>query len=344
MHRTRWIVIAVILVVLACGGGAAALAARSGLEPASPGSSRQQVISLTCPATEKVAMAALEQAHVLRSPAWFRIYATIRGTFSHLKCGLYSVSPAMGASEIVAVLDAGPSSSLASIRVTFPEGKTAVQMAGILDSSTHISGTQYLALARSDNFRTGDAALRPAGSSLEGFLFPDTYDISTATSASDLVTLQLAAFQHKAAPLLTPSHGLSAYQVLVLASIVQAEAQYTRDEPLIASVFYNRLAAGMPLQSDPTVVYGLTGSLGTEPTASQFQQDTPYNTYIHAGLPPTPIDNPGVLAIEAAVHPASTSYLYFVADPSGHVHYASTLAEHNVQVAQYCGSRCSGGA
>ena len=289
-------------------------------------------------------MTALEHAHALRSQLWFRIYATVRGTFHHLKCGLYSVSPAMGASELVAVLDAGPSPSLAALSITFPEGKTAVQMGSILDASTHISGARYLALVKGSGFQTGDAALRPSGSSLEGFLFPDTYDISSTTSASDLINLQLQAFQKKAAPVLAPSHGLSKYQVLVLASIVQAEARYVSDEPLIASVFYNRLAAGMPLQSDPTVIYGLTGSLGTEPTAAQFQQDTPYNTYLHAGLPPTPIDNPGVLAIEAAVHPASTKYLYFVADPSGHVHYASTLAQHNAQVAMYCGSRCSGGS
>lgn len=344
MHRTRWIVLIVLVVGIFGGGGVAAIAARSGLEPIVPGSNQQDVVSIPCPATEKGTMTALENAHVLRSPLWFRLYATVRGTFHHLKCGLYSFSPAMGGSEIVAVLDAGPSPSLATIRITFPEGETAVQMSAALTKTTHISGSQYLALARSAGFRTGDAALRPQGSSLEGFLFPDTYDISSTTSASDLIKLQLAAFQHKAAPVLASSHGLSPYEVLVLASIVQAEARYPSDEPLIASVFYNRLANGMPLQSDPTIVYGLTGSLGAEPTAAQFQQDTPYNTYIHTGLPPTPIDNPGVLAIEATVHPATTPYLYFVADPNGHVHYASTLAEHNAQVSEFCGSRCSGGS
>src|SRR5579884_2466908 len=184
------------------------------------------------------------------------------------------------------------------------------------------------------------SAGRPAGASLEGFLFPDTYDVPQGTTAHQLVQMQLDDFAHRTAALLAaPPNGLSAYQLVVLASIVEREAQFDDDRPKVASAIFNRLSQGMALQSDATVEYGL-GITGREPSADELHQDTPYNTYLHTGLTPTPISNPGLASLQAAAHPAATQFLFWVADGCGHNHYAVTAPQHDQQVSQYLNSPC----
>jgi len=174
-------------------------------------------------------------------------------------------------------------------------------------------------------------------------LYPSTYQLRQPVSISDLVADQLRAFRGRFASVdlqYARAHHLSAYQVLIVASMVEAEAQTARDRPLIASVIYNRLANGMPLQIDATTRYA-TGNYTRPLTVSELDSPSPYNTRNHPGMPPTPIDNPGLASIEAAARPAQTSYLYFVVKPCGggeHA-FASTYAEFQAQTQRYEAAR-----
>jgi UPF0755 protein len=181
---------------------------------------------------------------------------------------------------------------------------------------------------------------RPAGASLEGFLFPDTYTVPANASAHDVVELQLADFARKAEPLFGAMTPQQLYSALTVASITEREAEFASDRPLVAAVIDNRLRIGMLLEVDSTVLYGL-GLKSDVLTQAQLHQDTPFNTYVHTGLPPTPIANPGASSIRAAVTPASTNYLFFVSDGCGHNHYSVTVEQHNQQVAQYLGQPCA---
>jgi UPF0755 protein len=189
---------------------------------------------------------------------------------------------------------------------------------------------------------------RPEGvTSLEGFLFPDTYEFPSDATARDVIARMLDTFGQRFTPELREqarAQGLTVYQAVTLASIVEREAVLPEERPIIASVFLNRLRAGMHLNADPTVQYALGyqgeghGWWKRPLLLEDLEVDSPYNTYRHVGLPPGPICNPGLAALEAVVNPADTRYLYFVAnDVAGdgsHV-FAETLEEHNANIAKY---------
>jgi UPF0755 protein len=208
--------------------------------------------------------------------------------------------------------------------------------ASLPTSGLDISPEAFLAAARTPAVSTD---LIPVGSSAEGFLYPDSYLLSRTTPADQLVAALLQGFASHLpwdAPAAYASHGLTLYQAVTLASIVQREAVVEDEMPLIASVFYNRLANGMLLQTDPTVQYAVgynnaQGTWWTNPlSVADLQYDSPYNTYIYAGLPPGPISNPGLKALEAVANPAQTTYYYFRArcDNSGLHNFAETFEQH----------------
>jgi UPF0755 protein len=329
-----------VLVVLAIAAGASGLYARSQLEaPAAAGQGHRVTITVASGETVDRLATDLESHGVVRSAFWFRWFARFKGLDGHLQAGSYVVDSAMGASAVIATLEASPQTPVH--RVVLAEGLTAAQMAQRVEAAgTGISAADYLEQVRHGTFSESFLSGRPAGASLEGFLFPDTYVVPGGTSAHDMVAMQLHAFAVKAAPLLgQPVNGLSAYQLVVMASIVEREARFDDDRPKVASVFYNRLAAGMDLQADATVLYGL-GLSGQSPSLDQLKQDTPYNTYLHPGLTPTPIANPGVASISAVVHPIGSPYRFYVSDRCGHNHYSVTQAEHDRQVALYLNAPC----
>jgi uncharacterized YceG family protein len=182
---------------------------------------------------------------------------------------------------------------------------------------------------------------------LEGFLFPSTYQLVDPISAAALVANQLKTFRDQFALVDLRSARArheSPYQVLIVASMVESEAQTTADRPLIASVIYNRLHNNMPLQIDATVRYA-TGNYTTPIRASELQSSSPFNTYTHKGLPPTPISNPGLASIQAAAHPARTSFLYFVVKPCGNGEhaFASNYAQFQAAVKRYQAARAQRG-
>jgi UPF0755 protein len=216
-------------------------------------------------------------------------------------------------------------------RVIFPEGFTRAEMAQRVRAVARIayrerhvhprlSAAAYLAATRPRHLAGFGAGKRP----LEGFLFPATYDFLKNTTSAQLVNMQLAAFVRNwrgVSLSYARSKNLTPYDVLIIASMVEREAIVPSERAKVAAVIYNRLRAHMPLGIDATIRYGLNIP-GTEPLhQSQLQNPSPYNTRLHAGLPPTPIANPGLASIQAAAHPARVDYLYFVRKPDHRHHY-----------------------
>jgi peptidoglycan lytic transglycosylase G len=241
---------------------------------------------------------------------------------------LAAVAAGCGGSQAAPVTTVVPK----PFRVVFPEGFTRAQMAGrvqvvakIAEHERHhavkLSAKTYLAATRKTR------AIRGFGSEkrpLEGFLFPATYDFLTTTTSTQLVHAQLVAFLQnwgKVNLAYARSKNLTPYDVLTIASMIEGEAQVPKERPLIAAVIYNRLRLRMPLQIDATTRYGLHIPPTQSLTNAELHSDNPYNTRIRPGLPPTPIDNPGLASLQAAAHPAHVDYLYFVRKPDGKHHY-----------------------
>jgi UPF0755 protein len=210
-------------------------------------------------------------------------------------------------------------------------------MARILNLRLGIDPAQFI---RVTEHAVAIRDLDPRAPSLEGYLFPDTYRFPRGVSAATVVVTMLARFRHIAAMRFAnqrPSSSAGWHEVMTLASLVEKETPEASERPLIAGVFERRLEKGMPLQSDPTVVYA--ARLDYRPvgpiTQSDLGFDSPYNTYRHSGLPPGPIANPGEASIRAALHPADGDALYFVANNHGGHVFARTLAEHQLNVSRY---------
>ncbi|HUB29968.1 MAG TPA: endolytic transglycosylase MltG [Terracidiphilus sp.] len=219
--------------------------------------------------------------------------------------------------------------------VTIPEGASMFDIAARLEQAG--LGTQQQFLTEATRQTALIADLDPKAKSLEGYLFPDTYHFSRKATPEQIATAMVKRFRQAAQQL-----GLTqnVHAVVTMASLVERETAVDAERPLVASVFENRLAKNMPLMTDPSVIYGLQLQRLWRGTiyASDLKRDTPYNTYLHAGLPPGPVANPGIPALRAAMQPAQTNYLYFVAanqNPQGRSMFAATLDEHNRNVASY---------
>jgi UPF0755 protein len=281
----------------------------------------------------------LADAHVVASSEAFADAASSNSRASSIGPGFYKLRLHMsGASAVTLLLDP---SSLLQARVVVPEGRRLRDIIATLVQETTISQADLEAAAKNP------AALGVpswgAGHPLEGFLFPATYNFPPTTTATQALSAMVTRFNQEMTSihLVAEAHttGLSPYQVLTLASIIEREGRLQPDFPKIAEVFYNRLHQGMALQSDATLYYVLPPDHGPL-TSSDLHINSPYNTRINVGLPPTPIASPGETALLAALHPAHGPYLYFVTiDKAGHAGFATTLDEFNRLVAQ---SRANG--
>jgi UPF0755 protein len=330
--------VAVLAVLIVVGGGLV-LYGRSQLE--APAASHGAAVTVEVKSGETVDELAsdLQTRGLIRSSFWFGWFARFKGLASNLRAGQFKLDSGMGASAVIQRLEGAPDVTV--VKLVLAEGLTAQQMAQkVAAAGLGISAEQYMAEVNSGSFDEPFLAGRPTGASLEGFLFPDTYSVPAGTTAHQLVKMQLDDFGQRASALLAaPPHGLSAYQVVVMASVVEREARFDDDRPQVASVLYNRLAQNMLLQVDASVLYGLH-VFGRSPTADELKVDTPYNTYLHSGLPPTPIANPGLASMQAAAHPATTQFLFYVSDACGHNHYSTTVSQHDQQAAKYLNSPC----
>jgi UPF0755 protein len=222
-----------------------------------------------------------------------------------------------------------------AISVTIPEGSNMFDIATRLEQAGFGPAQSFVSVARQEAGLLSD--IDPEAKTLEGYLFPDTYKIGPKEKMPQIAAMMVKRFK-QAALQLGLSHDV--HQVVTLASLVERETALDSERPLVASVFDNRLEKQMPLMTDPAVIYGLQLQNAWRGTiyASDLQRDTPYNTYMHPGLPPGPIANPGIKSLKAAMQPAQTDYLYFVAaskNPQGKSLFAATLEEHNRNVAGY---------
>jgi UPF0755 protein len=328
-----------VLAVLGVIGGGVVLYGRTQLEAPAAAHSTPVTVDVKSGETVDELATDLQNRGLIRSTFWFGWFAKFKGLAGNLHVGQFKLDSGMGASAIVSRLGAAP--EVTTHRLVLAEGLNARQMAQRVEQAgLGITAQQYLTEVTSGSFDYPFLQGRPSGGSLEGFLFPDTYSVPDGTTAHGLVKMQLDDFSQRAAPLLqSPPHGLSAYQVVVMASIVEREAQFPDDRPQVAGVLYNRLDQNMRLQVDASVLYGLH-VVGRAPTAEELKQDTPYNTYLHAGLPPTPIANPGSASLQAAAHPTTTQFLFYVSDACGHNHYSTTVQQHDQQAARYLNSPC----
>ncbi|MBX5489946.1 MAG: endolytic transglycosylase MltG [Chloroflexi bacterium] len=287
---------------------------------------------------------ALEEQGLIRSARVFRILVERAGVGGQLAAGEYELRRSWSTSEIVDVLARGRVRRPAGL--TIPEGWRAEEIAWKLDQQQPGAGARFLEIVyETDDYRATLGL--DAGSSLEGFLFPDTYEWRPDQPVDVLVSKMVAQFLTRFDQGLreaAAARGLSLREVVTLASIVEREAAVPEERPLIAAVYLNRLAQGMPLQADPTVQYAVAaarvpapGSLlwKSELSAEDLAKPSPYNTYARAGLPPGPICNPGLAALRAVVQPAATDALYFVARGDGTHVFAESADEHARNVQRY---------
>lgn len=275
---------------------------------------------------------ALQQQGLIRSSWAFRTLAKLTGSESRIKAGLYSLSPAMSPREILRWMVQGKAEQK---RLTFPEGYSVKQMAKLLSDEGVGSAERFMELASDASQFAGRFAWLadlPEGASLEGFLFPDTYEYGgTQIPEEALIALMLSRFEHVGLKAYSKADTkrLDLFRTVTLASIVELEAQSPPERPLIAGVFYNRLRLRMPLGSDPTVEYALGWKQGSKGlTFKDVKVNSPYNTYRNAGLPPGPIANPGLASLKATLNPEETEMLYFVARGDGTHQFTRSYAEH----------------
>lgn len=301
----------------------------------------------------------LVAAGLINDARLFEAYVRVNGIATQLEAGTFILTPSMTLVEIAALLQ---ESQAASVAVTIPEGWRLEQIGDYLEAADLFSDPTQLAIYRSQTVAGTLTDLdsnafpflqeRPPGASLEGYLFPDTYEIpAIAAFADDLLRRQLETFGARVVPLYEEAMrngatALSLHEVLTVASIVEREAVVPSERPAIAAVYLNRLVNGMRLEADPTVQY----AMGYQSTTNQWWKtpvfleeyssvDSPYNTYLYGGLPPGPIASPGLSSIEAVLYPDSHGYLFFVALPDGtgaHV-FAETFEEHSANVRRYLG-------
>ncbi len=281
----------------------------------------------------------LERKGIIRSSYAFQAVRLVqRGT---LKAGEYRFDHPATVSEVYDRLQRG---DVFTRSVTIPEGANMFDIAERLEAAQLGTRAEFLKAVNRDVQLVGD--IDPGAETLEGYLFPDTYHLQRKVTADQVAAAMVKRFRAAAA-----SIGLRRdfRQVVTLASIVEKETPLEPERQLVASVMTNRLERKMPLMTDPSVIYALLreGRYRGTIYQSDLAYDSPYNTYRHAGMPPGPIANPGLASLRAAMSPATTDYLYFVAatgDPSGHSRFAATLEEHTQNVAAYRKALRGGGS
>ncbi|MBI4491243.1 MAG: endolytic transglycosylase MltG [Chloroflexi bacterium] len=286
---------------------------------------------------------ALEQQGLIRSALVFRTLVRTRGVESKLGRGEYELRATMATGEIVDVLVAG--SVARGRRFTIPEGWRAAEVAQRLETQGLVKAEAFLAVVAAPARIAPFHQLVGEPSSLEGYLFPETYEVELNASAEKIAELMVRQFdQQFDAELRRKARavGLTLHQAVTLASIVEREAAVSQERRLISGVFHNRLKAAMPLQADPTVQYAVANQNPRAAAALGFWKQelqpedlalpSPFNTYQVKGLPPGPICNPGLASLQAAVDPQPTEYYYFVARQDGSHVFARTLDEHNLNI------------
>lgn len=272
---------------------------------------------------------------IIPSRLWFKLLARIRNVDRSVRAGVYEFPAGISGSGVLDMLAAGQTLAL---RLTIPEGLTLYEVAAMAEERAGIPADSLKAAATDRDAAT--AMLELPVPSFEGFLQPETYSLPPNMSAGQLVRLLVESFKRSWSQKWTTrldSIGMNQLELVTLASIVEGEARADDERKTIAGVYRNRLRIGMALQADPTVQYAIalqTGRRKPRLYEKDYQTESPYNTYLHPGLPPGPVNSPSRRSIEAALYPADVPYLYFVAGPDGRHIFSRTYDEHLRAVAR----------
>ncbi len=331
MKRTYRILTIVLLAALVSSGLAGTYIYKTHLAPVTSASTKITVEIKNGMAAKQIAKL-LEQNKIIRSEKAFVWIASYSGKAEKLRAGEYELDSSNSPGQILRHLLEG---KVLLHEVTVPEGLAIAQTA-LLFSQAGFGKADSFIEAAEDRKLLDRFGIK--GKNAEGYLMPETYRFPKSASPAEIISKMISTFLEKVEPIKLrnqPDSSLRFGEIITLASIIEKETGNKDEYRLISSVFHNRLKKGMRLQADPTVIYGLPDFDGNI-RKKDLRYDSPYNTYRYRGLPPGPISNPGLPAIEAAYNPAETDYLYFVATKSEGRHYfSSNLREHNRAVAKY---------
>ncbi|MBG9982031.1 endolytic transglycosylase MltG [Aerococcaceae bacterium DSM 111020] len=348
----RYILLGILILVLLFGIGSY-FYVRNALGPVN--SNHDEPVEVTIPVGSNASDIAsiLADANIVNNEQLFDYYLKFNNNVE-LQAGHYEFNQSMNASDVLATLQEGGEPIFVDVDTTLTiiEGMQIEEVAEMIGLNTAITAEEFLETINDETFienlitkypslLEGLDSIEGLKYPLEGYLYPATYDYMAGMTAEELITEMVAATNNIYQSLLADLDNtyLSFHQVLTMASIVEREAVTEEDRRLVAGVFYNRLNAEMPLQSDITVLYALNEHKEFV-TYSDLEVDSPYNTYQHAGLPPGPINSPSLVSINAVIYPEWNDYYYFVADlDTGDVYYSSTIEEHNALVEEYVNAR-----
>jgi len=290
--------------------------------PANPAAQKKHTFIINDGESVRTIADQLQQEGYIKNAFIFFLLLKQTGLDGKIQAGIFQLSPAMSAEQIAQALQVGTFTTA----ITIPEGKRAEEIADILQ-------------AKLPDYQN---SWRQKLDAYEGYLFPDTYAFDKSTTIDQIIRTMTENFNRKYASIIDGRKtSLSKQQIVTIASIIEREARFPQDRPLVASVILNRLRIGMPLQIDATVQY----ALGYQPqekswwkkdlTTDDLQFGSPYNTYLNTGLPPTPISNPGLESLQAVIDAPETDYLYYISDKSGHNHFEATLEQQNADMQKY---------
>jgi UPF0755 protein len=334
-NTLRWIICGLLAVVVAAVIGAFVWYTLSLRAVSTQDSSRTRV-QIVAGSTPADIAQLLKSSHLIRSQLAFNVYTRLSGERSHLQAGIYSLSPSESTEEIVNHLVAG---KVDQFNITFLPGATLAQDRTQLLQAGYTAADVDAALSKIYNLPL--FADKPTTADLEGYIYGDTYNFDSTATVEQILTKTFDEYdtviQNNSLVDGFKKQGLTLYQGITLASIIQREVPNASDQKIVAQIFLKRLSSNMPLGSDVTYIYA-ANKLGVAPSPDL---NSPYNTRINTGLPPGPIATPGLTALQAVANPASTDYLYFLSGDDNVTYYASTEAEHEANIAEHCKIKCA---
>jgi UPF0755 protein len=290
----------------------------------------EQIVTVREGVSLKEVAGSLESKGIITNKNIFMLWTRLMGYSRQIKAGEYRLSSAMAPIRIMEILTRG---MVITYPVTIPEGFCIEQIGRLLEENELANKAVFVSAAHYPEVLQKYGI---SGPSLEGYLYPDTYQFSKGLSAISIIDTMVSHFFEvlEGQRQRIEESGMTVREIVTLASIVEKETGIAEERPVIASVFLNRMEKEMRLASDPTVIYGIKDFSGNL-TKEDLSRYTPYNTYVIGGLPPGPIANPGLESIKAVLYPAQTEYLYFVSKNNGSHHFSETLEEHNRAVSIY---------
>ncbi|NLJ33720.1 MAG: endolytic transglycosylase MltG [Firmicutes bacterium] len=332
-HLRRYVIVGLLLALILTLGGAKEL-----IEPVMvEGTAAPVRVTIASGSTGGDIAQLLAAEGLIKSEFFFNLLIRWQGVAGELQAGEYELCPTMSPREIIRQLLEG-NIVQDQVPVTIPEGYTVLQMAKLLDQKG-FDGERFLTLVQNGNFAYEFLPDLEEGADyrLEGYLFPDTYYFSPTEGEEAIINRMLQRFEEITIPEIqerAEELGMSLHQLVTLASIIEREALLAEEKPVISGVFHKRLQKGMKLQSCATIQY-ILGEAKANLSTADTQIPSPYNTYIHVGLPPGPIGAPGEDSLLSAANPEENKYFYFCAKDDGSHAFSSTLSEHNQAKRQY---------